>query len=50
MIDHDHKDSYLTPYDPDAALLDKVRALAAAEGLSHGDRRRKRHKEKRERR
>ena len=33
MIDYDHNDTYLTVYDPSAALLDKVRALAAAEGL-----------------
>ena len=33
MIDYDHNDTYLTVYDPDAALLDKVRALAAGEGL-----------------
>ncbi len=33
MIDYDHNDTYLTVYDPDAALLDKLRALAAAEGL-----------------
>ena len=33
MIDYDRNDTYLTVYDPDAALLDKVRALAAAEGL-----------------
>ena len=33
MIDYDHNDTYLTAYDPGAALLDKVRALAAAEGL-----------------
>ena len=33
MIDYDHNDSYLTVYDPDWALLDKIRALAAAEGL-----------------
>ena len=33
MIDYDHNDTYLTVYDPDYALLDKVRALAAAEGL-----------------
>lgn len=33
MIDYDHNDTYLTVYDPDFALLDKVRALAAAEGL-----------------
>ena len=33
MIDYDHNDTYLTVYDPDLALIDKVRALAAAEGL-----------------
>ena len=33
MLDYDHNDTYLTVYDPDAELLDKVRALAAAEGL-----------------
>ena len=33
MIDYDRNDTYLTVYDPDSALLDKVRALAAAEGL-----------------
>ena len=33
MIDYDHNDTYLTVYDPGAALLDRVRALAAAEGL-----------------
>ena len=33
MIDYDHNDTYLTVYDPNAALLDKLRALAAAEGL-----------------
>ena len=33
MIDYDHNDTYLTVYDPGAALLDKVRAVAAAEGL-----------------
>ena len=33
MIDYDRNDTYLTVYDPGAALLDKVRALAAAEGL-----------------
>ncbi len=33
MIDYDHNDTYLTVYDPGAALLDKLRALAAAEGL-----------------
>ena len=33
MIDYDHNDTYLTIYDPDSALLDRVRAMAAAEGL-----------------
>ncbi len=33
MIDYDHNDTYLTVYDPGAALLDKIRVLAAAEGL-----------------
>ena len=33
MIDYDRSDTYLTVYDPDAALLDKVRALAAGTGL-----------------
>ncbi len=33
MIDYDRNDTYLTVYDPDSALLDKIRALAAAEGL-----------------
>ena len=33
MIDYDRNDTYLTVYDPGEALLDKVRALAAAEGL-----------------
>ncbi len=33
MIDYDHNDTYLTVYDPGAALLDKVRALAAGSGL-----------------
>ncbi len=33
MIDYDHNDTYLTVYDPKEALLDKVRALAAADGL-----------------
>ena len=33
MIDYDHNDTYLTVYDPGEALLDKVRTLAAAEGL-----------------
>ena len=33
MIDYDRNDTYLTVYDPGEALQDKVRALAAAEGL-----------------
>ena len=33
MIDYDHNDTYLTVYDPDSALLNQIRALAAAEGL-----------------
>ena len=33
MIDYDRSDTFLTVYDPGAALLDKVRAFAAAEGL-----------------
>ena len=33
MIDYDRNDTYLTVYDPDSALLDKLKALAAAEGL-----------------
>ena len=33
MIDYDHNDTWLTACDPDSALPDKVRALAAAEGL-----------------
>ncbi len=33
MIDYDHNDTYLTVYDPDAALLDKLKALAAGSGL-----------------
>ena len=33
MIDYDHNDTYLTVYDPDSALLDIVRALAAGSGL-----------------
>ena len=33
MIDYDRSDTDLTVCDPDAALPDKVRALAAAEGL-----------------
>ena len=34
MIDYDHNDTYLTVYDPDSALIEKVRELSAAEGLS----------------
>lgn len=33
MIDYDHNDTYLTVYDPEELLLDKVRALAAGSGL-----------------
>ena len=33
MIDIEHDDTYMTVYDPDSRLLDKLRALAAAEGL-----------------
>ena len=33
MIDYDRNDTYLTVYDPGSTLLDKMRALAAAEGL-----------------
>ena len=33
MIDFDHNDTYLTVYDPGAAQLDKVSALASAEEL-----------------
>ena len=33
MIDYDHNDTYLTVYDPGAALLDKLKALAAGSGL-----------------
>ena len=33
MIDYDHNDTYMTVYDPGSALLDKVSALAAAEGF-----------------
>ncbi len=33
MIDYDHNDTCLTVYDPDAALLDLIRMLAAASGL-----------------
>ena len=33
MIDYDHNDTYLTVYDPGAAILDKLKAFVAAEGL-----------------
>ena len=33
MIDYDHNDTYLTVYDLDSALIEKVRELAAAEGI-----------------
>ncbi len=33
MIDLDHDDTYMTVYDPAARLLDRVRALAGAEGF-----------------
>ena len=33
MIDYDRNDTCLTAYDPGRALPDKIRALAAAEGL-----------------
>ena len=33
MIDMEHDDTYMTVYDPDSHLLDKLQALAAAEGL-----------------
>jgi len=33
MIDYDHNDTYMTVYDPQSALLEKIRAFAAAEGL-----------------
>ncbi len=33
MIDYDRNDTYLTVYDPGAALLDKLKALAAGSGL-----------------
>jgi hypothetical protein len=33
MIDIEHDDTYMTAYDPDSMLVDKLRALAAAEGL-----------------
>ncbi len=33
MIDMEHDDTYMTVYDPDSRLLDKLHALAVAEGL-----------------
>ena len=33
MIDYDRNDTYLTVYDPGAALLDKLKALASGSGL-----------------
>ena len=33
MIDYDHNDTYLTVYDPGAALLEKLKVFVAAEGL-----------------
>lgn len=33
MIDHDNGDTYLTVYDPDSELIERIRELAAAEGL-----------------
>ena len=33
MIDYDHNDTWLTVYDPDAALLDKLKTLVAGSGL-----------------
>ena len=33
MIDIEHDDTYMTVYDPDSVLMEKLRALAAAEGL-----------------
>ena len=33
MIDYDHNDTYMTVYDPQSALLSKVKALAAADCL-----------------
>ena len=33
MIDIEHDDTYMTVYDPDSLLLDKLQRLAAAEGL-----------------
>ena len=35
-IDYDHNDTYLTVYDPDAALIEKLPALTGAEGLYVG--------------
>lgn len=33
MIDYDHNDTYLTVYDPQSSLLDRIRELAAASGF-----------------
>lgn len=33
MIDIEHDDTYMTVYDPDSRLLDKLQKLAASEGL-----------------
>ena len=33
MVDIEHDDTYMTVYDPDSVLLNKIRTLAAAEGL-----------------
>ena len=33
MIDIEHDDTYMTVYDPDSMLMEKLRALASAEGL-----------------
>ena len=33
MIDVEHDDTYMTVYDPDLRLMDKLKVLAAAEGL-----------------
>lgn len=33
MIDIEHNDTYMTVYDPDSGLLEKLQLLAAAEGL-----------------
>ena len=33
MIDLEHDDTYMTVYDPDLRLMDKLKGLADAEGL-----------------